>query len=295
MRIGWLLALLLPLAMLGCNRGARVDAPIRGLEVAPDFGPTLDITNFRGSVRVEVDPRIKTPTVTARVRPDVRSFRTKKAELAAKVQVQADSAIENGRRVLRVTSAPTGEADDVSVDLVVRVAASEGAHVRNTGGPVNLVRISGPISVINGLGGGDGGDVTVRTGSAMTAPVTLTTSQGNVLYQIGPGSSGDFDLQTDAGAAEFYAKIGRVAEARPEPTRYRGLLNDGNNPVSLRSGQGNVRVVVIQNADSYGPDLWDGYPRWPKYPRPIGRLGGYHNETPPIRRAAPLPPTPPQQ
>ncbi len=270
----------------GCGvlgRGARVDVPLAGLEVDPEYGPTIDVSNFRGSVRVIADERAKTPTVSARVRRLDRSLRLRDKELAQKATITADSGIEDGRRLLRVETAPTGE-DEVAVDLVVRIATTEGIRVRNAGGPVELVGIQGPVTVINGVGGAAGGDVTVRTGEAMTDHVNLVTTDGTVLYQVGPGSSGAFYLETDSGKAEFYAKIGKVTEARPSVSTYRAVLNSGDNPISLRSGDGNVRVVVLQNAGTYGPDHWDGYPVWPKYPKPIGRLGGYHNDEPLFRK-----------
>lgn len=282
------LALVGVVVLGGCGRGARVSVPLSGVEIAPDFGPTVDVTNFRGSVRVVADERAKAPTVSARVRRLDRSLRIRDKELAQKANITADSVIEDGRRLLRVVTTPTGD-EEVAVDLVVRVATTEGVRVRNAGGAVILEGIDGPVTVINGVGGASGGDVTVRTGEAMTDHVNLVTTDGTVLYQVGPGSSGAFYLETDAGDAEFYAKIGRVTEARPNGSKYRAVLNGGDNPISLRSGRGDVRVVVIENAGTYGPDHWDGYPVWPKYPKPIGRLGGHHNDEPLFRKRQPAP------
>jgi hypothetical protein len=268
----------------GCNRPARMAVPITGMEIDPAFGPTVEVTNFRGSVRVVADARVKEAEVRSRIRSLERRSDLNRAELAEKVQIRAESGVENGRRMLRVVSTPTDGGEDVAVDLEIRVARTEGVRVHNTGGPVELVRIAGPVSVVNGVGGMAGGDVTVRTGAAMTEPVSLTTTSGNVLFQAGPGSSGVFDVRSDSGDAQFYSKIGMVTGSRPEPGRYRGVLNRGDNPISLHTGDGMARVVVIQNADTYGPDLWDGTPRWPQYPKPLGRLGGWHNEEPLFRR-----------
>jgi hypothetical protein len=266
----------------GCGRGARVSVPLSGMEIAPEFGPTVEVSNFRGSVTVIADEKITTPRVSAKVRPLDRRFTLKGKDLAAKANIAADSGLEGGRRVLRVVSTPTGD-DEVAVDLVIRVARTEGVRVQNTGGTVELVRVEGPITVINGVGGAEGGDVIVRTGAAMTDHANLTTTDGAVVYQVGPGSTGAFYLETDSGGAEFYAQIGTVTNSVPKPNSYRGVLNAGDNPVSLRSGKGAVRVAVMQNAATYIPDTWGG-PSWPKYPKPIGRLGGYHNDEPLFRK-----------
>jgi hypothetical protein len=283
-----ILAALLVIPLLaGCNRGARVGVPVAGLEVDQEFGPTVHVDNFSGSVTVIADPRVREPQVSARVRSQDRRSTWSKRDVLNLVDVQADSSIENGRRTLRVVTSPITETERVTVDVTVRVSRTEGIRVVNAGGPVELVRVSGPVTVLNGAGGAPGGDISLRTGAPMTAPVTLTTSAGNVLYQVGPMSSGAFELISEDGRAEFYAKVGKITNVQPQESRYRAVLNDGTNSVLLRTGSGTARVVVIENADTYGPDRWDGYPRWPQYPRPIGRLGGYHNEEPPIRRAAP--------
>lgn len=97
----------------------------------------------------------------------------------------------------------------------------------------------------------------------MTDPVSISTTEGSVLFQAGPGSAGRFDLSTGQGQAQFFALTGTVSEVQPGHDRYRGVLNGGENPVTLRSERGMVRVQILPNADSHGPDLWwDRPPGW---------------------------------
>ena len=115
----------------------------------------------------------------------------------------------------------------------------------------------------------------------MTAPAMLRTTEGQIIYQVGPGSTGRFELLTDNGPApQFSSRIGKVEDVRPEPQRYTCIYNGGDNPILLHSGDGLVRAAVMVDAGEYGPELWDGTPRWPKTPRFIGRLGGYYNDEP---------------
>src|SRR5207248_2239068 len=72
--------------------------------------------------------------------------------------------------------------------------------------------------------------------------------------------------------------------------RWRGILNDGSNAVVLHSGEGPVRVMVLENAGTYGPELWDGWPSWPSEPHWLGRLGGYHDEEPIFGKGTPATP-----
>jgi hypothetical protein len=124
---------------------------------------------------------------------------------------------------------------------------------------------------------GAGGDVTVRTAAAMTESVNVRTSAGRVLYQVGPGSTGKFELTSDSGQAKFDSQVGVVRQAKSEPGHYRGQLDGesstaiGVNPVMLHSGAGDVMARVIPNAMTF-TERWDG--GWPTSPTWLARLGG---------------------
>jgi len=265
----------------GCaRRGVRVDVPVQGVRLPSEYGTAIDVSNWRGSVYVVADPRVKEPVVRALVRP-VGKGAPKRSMLSDAVKVTANSSINGAERLLKVRSvAATEPAAPVQVELYIRVAKADGLTIRNAGGPVELVRVGGAIDVENGFGGQAGGDVQVRTGDAMTKSSTLVTSSGKVLYQVGPGSTGAFNLMADKGEVQFNSRLGEVTGVVPEETRWRGVLNGGQNQITLHSGDGLVRVHVIENAGTYGPETWDGYPKWPSKPRFIGRLGGHYNDEP---------------
>jgi hypothetical protein len=153
------------------------------------------------------------------------------------------------------------------------VPVIHGATIRNTGGSVELVNLSGPVAVENGVAGSDGGDVSVCTGAPMTERVALQTTKGSVLYQVGPGSTGRFDLSSDKGEAEFSSTMGSVSGVKPEEGHYRGVLDGGQNPITLHSGKGTVRVQVMPNAGTYGPTYWNGDVKWPSSPAWLAHIG----------------------
>jgi hypothetical protein len=95
--------------------------------------------------------------------------------------------------------------------------------------------------------------IVVRTGQTMTEPVTLTTTKGDIYYQIPPPSTGVLDLLTLDGPAELRAEGGRLTDVRPTYSWWQGVLNGGTNPVVLRSGNGMVRVTVLDNAGTHVP------------------------------------------
>lgn len=246
----------------GCARRARIDVPIAGLPPQPEYATLLDVENFKGSVRVIVDAT-REPGVWARVLREGREAPRRRSELRKLVDVEATSSLEDGARLLRVVTSPEPEAKDVAVELTVRIARSAGTAVRNSGGIVELIGVSGPVHVENGIGGARGGDIYVRTAQAMTAPAFVHSTTGSVVYQVGPGSRGQFDLRSEGGYAEFTSRVGRVDNVRSTHNRWTGTLNNGTNEVVLR-GEGTVRAAVMENAESYMPYVRNGYApeRW---------------------------------
>jgi hypothetical protein len=243
----------------GCGRAARNTAvPVVGLPPQPEYATLVEVDNFRGNVRVVVDPS-RPPAVWAKPRRVGPNAPRRAGELAELVHVEAISSIEDGQRMLKVVTAPTTDPRDVAVDVTVRIARSAGTAVRNSGGKVELVRVSGPVHVENGIAGQVGGDVQIRTGAAMTGPVHVRTTTGSVLYQVGEGSSGAFDLRSEEGRAEFSSRLGRLTQVSSGQNWWRGVLDGGQNEIVLR-GEKLVRATVMRNAGTYGPEIWDGYP-----------------------------------
>lgn len=253
----FLAALALSLTVGGCARASRVTAvPISGIPQLSEYPTLLEIENFQGSVRVVVD-NTREPGVWTRVRRAGSEAPRRRHELQELVEVEATSETRDGARILRVVTNLAPEASDVTADLTVRIGRSAGVAVRNSGGYVELVGVSGPVHVENGIGGQPGGDIQVRTGQSMTAPAYLSTSSGSVIYQVGPGSTGKFDLRSQEGRAEFSSRLGRVDNVTSGQKWWHGTLSGGQNEVVLR-GDGDVRVMVMQNADTYRPSIWPG-------------------------------------
>lgn len=283
-------------AVGGCARATTERIAVNGTKLPADHGVIVEVTNFGGSVYLVGDPHATAPTVEATVRPTKRGVWKKEGDLVAAVDVKATTSLgEFGRKLTVVSKAADTPAKPVAVDLYIRVPRVSETHIRNGGGgEVEVVRTDGPVEIENGIGGGPGGDIQVRTGSAMVGNSTLQTSSGKVLYQVGPGSTGDFLLMTDKGPPpQFSTRLGEVDQVRPEEQRYRCVFNNGKNQVVLHSGDGLVRATVMADAAEYGPELWDGWPTWPSQPRIVGRLGGYYNDEPvnlhPFRKPAETP------
>lgn len=241
----------------GCNRPVREAVEIGGATLGAGSAPMVDVVNPSGSVRVEVDERLTAPTVFARIRPAPGS-QLEPELAAAAVSVTAEASSEGDREVLRVRAEPDPDAAETPrVHLVVRVPDTAGVTVRNAGGAVELIGVSGPLDVENGYAGRPGGRIEVRAGEPVRGPVRLTTSEGPVFYQAPFGSTGRFDIRSAHGPARFTAHSGTVEDVRVEESRWTGVLNGGQNPVELRSGRGLVRAHIIENPVTYAPDWFE--------------------------------------
>jgi hypothetical protein len=271
----------LPLVMLvavlggGCQRSAGFAVRIEGLKIPREYAAAVEVTNWRGNVQIFASDRYSAPEVRARVRALSDAAPGTFEDLRETVTVRAESMEEGGRRVLRITGRQrAGRDEPVALDLQIRIPRALGVRVNSSGGDVEVVGISGPVAIANGGPGRGGGDVEIRTGMALTDPVSVTTSEGKILYQIGPGSRGALDLRSAGGMPQVDAKIGTIDGMSYTAERWRGTLDGGTNPVHLESGKGDVRVLLIENAGDYGKEYWDGWPQWPTSPRWIAKLGG---------------------
>ncbi len=251
------------LALLcGCRLGSKVDVAVTGAAVEPGTPTAVDVNNWNGSVRVLTGSRYKQAEVRAKVRR-TQSGSPGRRDIAKASSITAETTVSDGRAILVVRSTTTlADPQEGKAELTICLPACAGVLVRNAGGIVDLRGVGGAVTVENGFNGGPGGRVELRTDEPMTQPVALVTSDGPVHYQVGPSSTGRFDLQADDGMVEFLAKGGSVRTEVVDPDRWIGTLNDGENPVVLRSGRGTVGAMVIPDARAYRPSRWKGLFFW---------------------------------
>lgn len=216
--------------------------------------PSIEIENVRGVVTITVDPRITTPEVTGKVFANEDMTKPVREEAVLASSFTAEVVQTEGRPIVRVRGGPPEDRLHAStVEISVRLAACWGVTVKNAGGAVRMAGVAGPITVENGAGGGPGGMIIVRTGQTMSDAVKLTTTAGDIYYQIPPSSTGAMDVLSLDGPATVRITGGRLTGVIPESSWYRGVLNGGRNPVVLRTGKGMARITVLDNAGTHVP------------------------------------------
>ncbi len=215
------------------------------LELAPSTGPlAIDIENFRGSVELRGDPSLETIQVIGRVWSDESFKKPDQEEAFAGVHITAEIEEEGPLGTLRVRSTSLrDDIDDHHVDLLILTPRCDGLRVVNSGGLVMAVNSGGATEIVN-----RSGSVELRTERPMVDPVTITTTDGSIYYQVPTGSTGRFDLQTLEGLTSFIDRVGGSTESRSDARDgYTGTLNEGTNQVVARTNRGDVRVWVIED------------------------------------------------
>ncbi len=228
---------------VGCGTAQTRTIQVQGAPA--ELGvPSLEIHNFRGDVRVVVDPRRTEPEIRASFRND--SFVTKptREEAFKAAPVVASYQQQAGGVVLRIETTPgLAQRESFSTDLVVLMPACAGVLIRTTDGVVIVTGASGPADITNNSSGKMRASITYRTQEPITDPVTLRTNNGDVFFSPGEGSSGRYALTTLTGRVRFSARFGDIRSvALSQANSWSGILNGGENPVNIHSDSGAVEV-----------------------------------------------------
>lgn len=218
------------------------------LEIPPDTTLlAVDIENFKGSVEVRADKR--TPPGEAVVRSEVLApSGAKKPELErVKGDVGVDATIEDdeGRGVLRIRTDDAQKRGAEWVKLYVEVPRCDGLRIVNHGGDVEVVGTGGTTHIENHQGA-----IELRTSRVMDEDVTLLGVDGNIYYQVPPGSKGEFDLKTLNGQVAMRDFTGMTKDTQSTKTVLRTTLSKGTNKVVARTNKGDIRVWVMEDPEA---------------------------------------------
>lgn len=241
-----------PLAMVSCGTVSKVEATSQQIRVDPTMPVGLDIENFHGNVRIVVDPTLDAvkPVIKKRVSWMVDQFIREEAQAA--ISVRSRTVEQDGRSVITIrTSTKWVEPEKTWVNLTLYVPRCDGVRIWNRGGKVTLEGVSGAIQVENVSYAGSDAPIEVRTDAAIIDPVMLVTDSGTVAYQVGPGSAGQFTLDSEEGIETLECPILRPDQIHSDGKVTTASINGGDNQVLLRSGKGDVIVLVMTDPMGY--------------------------------------------
>ncbi len=241
----WCLAVVLVVG--GCATRRAVDEP---LHLHAEGSVAIEVDSFCGDVVVVANPGHESITVTVRREAFHGHLREHEAE-ASLAEIQYTAELVPGdfgqRLVIRLWTYDP-EPYFQRADLHIEAPSVDGLTVRAGQGRVHARGIEGPVNIAAGAG-----NVRVMTNLPMLEPVTIVTEDGDIDYRVRGESRGAFDCATSEGRVDHRVRSGRfVISGERRDDRMVATLNGGTNPVVLRTGEGDIRVAVVDNPEGVG-------------------------------------------
>jgi len=238
----------------GCAARQSLRIPIVSADRLLGTVPAVHVENWAGNVRVNVDETLTEPRVDATLHGVPGSVVSQSEGVRPVLWIGAEVIEQDGHSILRILSQKEPGADrHAATDLVIALPRCQGTLIRNGGGDVTLVGVSGAVQVENGLESGRGGRIELRTDAPIAEPILLANATGDIHFQVSPAAAGQIDAGTSDGRVRLVVRAGSIRNVIHDPSHWSGTLNGGTNPVTLRTRSGNIRLVVMPGARRHVP------------------------------------------
>lgn len=204
----------------------------------------LDVSNFNGTITVHAN-NADADAVLIEAERFAAKANGKRESIAAleTIELTSDLESEGPLGVVRIAATTTHEtAEQLGVNLNIRMPRCDGVQIRNAGGYVSVTDAGGTVDIYN-----EGGSIEFRTSRRMTEPVTLITHEGEVYYQVPLESTGRFDMLTLEGRTTLRDRGAIVEETYVGRGELQFHLNEGENPIVMRTNRGNVRAWIMED------------------------------------------------
>jgi len=216
-------------------------------------GPlAVDIDNFSGSVVVRADRDVTSTFVEVR-RVSKHGIGRWYEGYEALDDAQWTATLEpraGGNQTLVVrTDTPNPEKHFHQMQVLVITPALDSVKIRTQKGDVTVIENQGAVDIETTRG-----DVRMMTPWPITGAVTIVTSDGTIDYRVRGESKGAFDCETVGGEVRHRCEFGKWAYMNDanDHDRFLATLNDGTNPIVLRTTDGNIRVAVVPDPTAVG-------------------------------------------
>ena len=237
------LGLMTPLFLLACLGGCGHMAfgTRTPLDVA---GPvSVDVATFAGDVTIRsTGDAPGTPGVLVKPQSTHSFHRMGDAQASLKdIDWSVETVEENGRTIVRVRATTLyPESGLQRLHVTVTAPHIDGVRVDTSLGDVDLSEMSGPIDVNTTRG-----DVSIVTGESLVDSINVATNEGGITLRAGPGTSGRLDAFTIDGRVICKVPKGKLRiHGRSSDRTMQGVINDGDQPITLRTNDGTIRIVV---------------------------------------------------
>ncbi len=211
------------------------------------------VESFAGDVVVIADPSIEVTTVQL-VREAHHGYLRGFEPVQALEYLSWNSRLDPGPgpvETLRIETTYSGpEPWYMRAHLRIETPRLDRVRVRTTRGVVSVRNNTGPVDIET-----NSGDVTVATRHPLRDAVRILVSEGSVDYRVPGGSSGAFDLAVVDGSIQLRVTEGRLrfSEGPNDEQVVNATLDDGRNPIQVRTTEGDIRIAVVEEPLSFGP------------------------------------------
>ena len=226
--------------------------PIEGDPITVGRLNAIVIDNPNGKVKVYAKPMHEEASISFRVDQE-RRLRWRAARMGFDFDPVGEyfTAVHSNTGELSTLTITRTNLDiegyQVPVDLTVYIPQCDGLEIRNAGGKVIIVGVTGVINVESGTSIRKGGHIEIRTDKSQMESIHATTNNGHVTLVTGPASSGTIELIAPRGKVSFSSRYGIVDNSMPAKGHWTGIWNDGTNEIRLSSQDGDATVMVVEN------------------------------------------------
>lgn len=260
----------LSVALAGCTHHSKPDAIVSGtgtvyqgilgwkrerdqvVELETRGVVDVDVDIFAGNVTIVADERLTATTVTID-RVGTAGWGRSDDAVASLGDIRYTISLErrNGTDVAIVRAANDNpEPRFQHCDVEVHVPALGSVRINTIRGDVWVADNRGPVDIVTSRG-----KVRVMTPWRMNDPMTIVTSDEDIDLRIRGESTGAIDADAMGGMVKSRVQYGQwiARDARNDADTMHAVLNDGANPVVLRTSNANVLISVVNDPVSTNP------------------------------------------
>lgn len=208
---------------------------------------SVDIDSFAGSVLVRANPSLDETRVTVE-RASRHGFPRYGEAGDALDLIDYTVSLErgtSGEEIVVVRTSSTGT-ETVLGRANIRVETPElgAVTIRTSRGDVQVLENRGSVDIVSSHG-----EVSVATPWPMRDRISIMNREGDVEFRVRAESTGAFDLETSGGKVSAHCRYGRWSGVDSENrfNRNRSVLNGGDNPIVIRTTEGDIDVAVVSD------------------------------------------------
>lgn len=251
---------------VGCTSGGYMQTP--SLQALSRQAESLEPIHFNvtGPVQVDVESFNGNVTIVADVEATVATVEfTLDARHGFMREDEAEASLTQIHTSAEMTNTETGPVIHVRTSTEHDQPYQQRAHVKITAPEISdaFIRTShGDVTIEQAMGSIDiqssGGDVLVMTDHPITSHVMIVNKDGDIDYRVPAESTAMFDAKTVRGRVLQRVRMGKLIIGKESGMdALVGNLNGGQNPVALRTVDGNIRIAVVSEPTKIGAMVVD--------------------------------------